>query len=371
VLNFRGNLGTQYWPREGLGRDHHMRETKRAKTRPGPIFILRGLKRLYDSKALYAQLAVTDDCNLSCSYCNEFTPGASPPALSDLKARVDRLSALGVMVFDLLGGEPLLHPDILEVIGYIKAPGRRATIVTLITNGFLLSEDMVKGLNDSGLDMMQISVDSAHPTAQSEKSLKSLLPRMKMLARTARFKVKVQSVLTKETAREYGEFRRLLKGLPFDFGFSLLHRPGGGVAIKGEEFVRLLRDENLFAGMNLYRRHAEEALLGDFSRPWKCLGGSKFLYVNTRGEVQYCSQNREFRRPLEDFGSNDVRANRRHKSCEAGCVLGCARLISHALGEPVRTMQTSIALLTGIRRAGAEAVRDQGPPHSARGPRPS
>ena len=36
---------------------------------PGPQFILRGAKRVFDAKALYAQLVVTDDCNLSCSYC--------------------------------------------------------------------------------------------------------------------------------------------------------------------------------------------------------------------------------------------------------------------------------------------------------------
>ena len=327
---------------------------------------MRGLKRLYDSKALYAQLAVTADCNLSCSYCNEFTPGAPPPSLGELEARIDRLFALGVMVFDLLGGEPLLHPQIVDVVRHMKAAGRGASIVTLITNGFLLTEETVRGLNSAGLDMMQISVDSAHPTRHSEKSLKSLLPRMRMLAKTARFKVKVQSVLTEETAREYGEFRRLLGGLPFDFGFSLLHGPGGRVAIEGERFVRLLRDENLFAGMNIYRRHAEEALMGDFSRPWKCLGGSKFLYVNSSGEVQFCSQNSEFRMPLRDFGHGHIRANNRHKACEAGCVLGCARLISHALGEPLRTMQTSLSLLTGIRRGQNKGRGTAAPAHDGK-----
>ncbi len=325
-----------------------MIEKKKNNSRPGPAFILRGLKRLYDSKALYAQLAVTSDCNLSCAYCNEYTPGAPVPSLPELKSRASRLDALGVMVYDILGGEPLLHDGLVPLIGHIKGLRSGGNIVTLITNGFLLTRDVVEGLNSTGLDMMQISVDSASPTRDSEKSLKSLLPRLRMLAGRARFKVKVQSVLTKETATEYGEFRRLLTGLPFDFGFSLLHGPGGRVAIEGEEYVRLLREENLFAGMNIYRRNAEEALMGDFSRTWKCLGGSKFLYVNSDGEVQFCSQQRGFTRPLADFTRADIRANKGHKACEPGCVLGCARLISHALGEPLRTMKTSLSILTGI-----------------------
>jgi len=315
---------------------------------------MRGLKRLYDSRALYAQVVVTSDCNLSCGYCNEYTAGAPSPPLSALKKRIDCLDSLGVLVYDLLGGEPLLNTDLIPLVSYIKGLRGSENIVILITNGFLLTPEIVDGLNDAGLDMMQISVDSASPTKNSEKSLKSLLPRLKMLADRARFKVKVQSVLTKDTCAEYDEFRALLAGLPFDFGFSLLHGPRGRVAIEGARYVRLLREHKLFAGMNLYRRNAEEALMGDYSRPWKCLGGSKFLYVNGGGEVQFCSQNSDFAMPIEDFTVSDIRSNKHHKPCEPGCVLGCARLVSHALGEPLKTMKTSLSLLTGLKGKGKE-----------------
>lgn len=321
----------------------------------GPAFIMAGLKRLYDSQALYAQLVVTENCNLSCGYCNEYKKGAPPPPLSTLKARADRLHALGVMVFDLLGGEPLLNPELVPLVRHIKGLGG-GNIVTLITNGFLLTPSIIDELGEAGLDMMQISVDSARATEDSCKSLEVLGPKLKMLAVRARFKVKVQSVLTESTCGEYGEFRRLLGGLPFDFSFSLLHGPGGRIAIKGVQYVRLLREEKLFAGMNLYRPHAEEALMGDYSRPWKCLGGSKFLYVTAAGEVRFCSQNRDYSRALEDFTTSDIRSNNRHKDCEAGCMLGCARLISHALGEPFKTMRTSLSMLAGLKTRGRDTA---------------
>ena len=178
----------------------------------------------------------------------------------------------------------------------MKARGQQRNIVVLITNGFLLTPKKA-ALNDAGLDMMQISVDSIVPTASSHKALKTVLPKLHMLAREARFSVKVQSVLTEQTYRQYDAFRQLLAALPFDFSFSLLHRPGGHVAIQGDQYVRLLAEHDLFAGMRFYRQHAEEMLRGDDSRPWKCLGGSKFLYVNAAGEVQFCSQNHEFPSP--------------------------------------------------------------------------
>ena len=74
---------------------------------PGAQFILQGAKRIFDAKALYAQLVITDDCNLSCDYCNEYIPGAPPIPLATLQERVDQLEAQGVLVYDLLGGEPL------------------------------------------------------------------------------------------------------------------------------------------------------------------------------------------------------------------------------------------------------------------------
>jgi len=226
---------------------------------------------------------------------------------------------------------------------------RHENVVVLISNGFLLTVPKVAALNDAGLDLLQISIDSIVPTASSHKALKTVLPKLHMLAREARFQVKVQSVLTEQTYLQYDEFRRLLADLPFDFSFSLLHAPGGHVAIQGEHYVRLLEEHDLFAGMRFYRQHAEEMLRGDDSRAWKCLGGSKFLYVNAAGEVQFCSQNREFSKPLLDLTVADLRTNNHHKVCESGCALGCVRLVSHALGAPLKTLRTSLTLVSRLR----------------------
>jgi len=306
-------------------------------------FLLTGAKRVLDSRPMYAQVVVTDDCNLTCDYCDEYTPGAPPVPLTDLRSRIDKLDDLGVLVYDLLGGEPLLHPDVPQLLAHIKSKRGGSNITTVITNGFFLGGRIVERLNDSGLDFMQLSIDSIEPTACSNKSLKSLLPRLNLLAEKARFQVEIQTVLNDETLPDYERFRDLLKGFPFAFGFSIMHGRGGRIAIRGEKFLQVLQRYGVFEGMNFYGKHLEEMLRGDFSREWKCLAGFKFLYVNAKGAVQWCAQQRDYTFPLADLDLAELRRNDRHKPCEPGCCLGCVRMISHSLGEPLRSLRSSIA----------------------------
>jgi len=313
-------------------------------------FIARAASRLFDDCALYAQLVITMNCNLSCAYCNEYISGARHIPTALLLDRIDKLDSLGVLVYDILGGEPLMHPDLSDLISRIKAKRHGANLVTVITNGFLLTEEIIDGLNRAGLDLMQLSIDSAQPGPYSMKSLKSLLPKLNLLRDRARFAVKIQTVLTDETVTEYDEFRRMLKDYPFDFSFSLLHHAGGRVAIQGGKFLSLLSRHDLWGGMRLYRKHAMAMLAGDYSLPWRCLGGFKFLYVNTRGHIQWCSQQQGASLPLMEATRADLRAANVHKPCESGCAVGCARLVSHALGQPLHSLNISLSTLAGIRR---------------------
>jgi hypothetical protein len=171
-----------------------------------------------------------------------------------------------------------------------------------------------------------------------------VLPKLKLLAQEATFKVEVQTVLNEESLHEYDRFRELVKDLPFQFGLSIMHGRGGRIAIQGEQYIDILRRYGVFEGVNFYGKHLQEMLKGDFSRRWKCLGGFKFLYVNAKGGVQWCAQQRDHIVPLEKMNLADLRGNNRHKPCEQGCCLGCVRMISHLLGEPVKSLRNAFEL---------------------------
>src|SRR6266853_4054186 len=93
-------------------------------------------------------------CNLACTYCNEFDDFSKPVSLEEMKKRLDILADMGTSILTISGGEPLMHPELEEVIRHIR---KRGMIAGMITNGFLLSVDRIKNLNAVGLEHLQIS----------------------------------------------------------------------------------------------------------------------------------------------------------------------------------------------------------------------
>ena len=71
-------------------------------------------------------------CNLACTYCNEFDDFSKPVPIEEMYRRIDKLGALGTSVVTISGGEPLMHPELDDVIRRIRANGM---VAGLITNG--------------------------------------------------------------------------------------------------------------------------------------------------------------------------------------------------------------------------------------------
>jgi len=118
--------------------------------------------------ALIAEL--THRCPLHCVYCsNPLELQARSVELSTVDwARVfQEAAALGVLQADFTGGEPLIRPDILELIRTARAAG---LYVNLITSGLPLDESRLEALVQSGLDHFQLSFQGAREEIAQEIS---------------------------------------------------------------------------------------------------------------------------------------------------------------------------------------------------------
>src|SRR6267142_2983137 len=62
-------------------------------------------------------------CNLACAYCNEYDDFSKPVPIDTMIGRLDRLADLGTTVVSVSGGEPLMHPDLDQIIAHIRKSG--------------------------------------------------------------------------------------------------------------------------------------------------------------------------------------------------------------------------------------------------------
>jgi len=109
---------------------------------------------------LLAHIIPMRRCNLACKYCNEFDDFSKPVPRDVMFRRVDKLGEFGTSVITISGGEPLLHPDLDQIIGRIRENG---AVAGMITNGYLLVPDRIERLNRAGLEWLQISIDNVNP----------------------------------------------------------------------------------------------------------------------------------------------------------------------------------------------------------------
>src|SRR5690349_15610051 len=144
------------------------------------------------SHPIMAHIIPIRRCNLSCAYCNEYDDYSKPVPLDTLKYRLNLLGQLKTGIITLSGGEPLLHPELDEVIRHIRSVG---ALAGLITNGYFLMPDRIQRLNEAGLDYLQISIDNVMPDDVSKKSLKVLDKKLQFLSEHADFHVNINSVV--------------------------------------------------------------------------------------------------------------------------------------------------------------------------------
>ena len=282
-------------------------------------------RMLFSNAPMDAQLIVTRRCNLSCGYCSEYDNVSEPVPVEDLRRRIDALHRLGSANITLLGGEPLMHPDIAEIV---VIAGQRSN-VSLVTNGFLLRNGIIESLNQAGLNNLTVSIDTLHadPTRYIQKSLRSLRTRLERLRNLAKFDVHVTAVLCESSKDDFMELINEIKTFGFRMSVNLIHNAKGYVTIGGDEYLDLYesfyRDGKPFTYLDY--EYGKKLLQGD--RPdWKCRAGARYLYVDEHGKVQLCaSQMGRLGIPIEEYTSKDLDEQARtYKGCEEGCSVGCA-----------------------------------------------
>ena len=116
------------------------------------------------------RVSLTDRCSLRCTYCMpEFgmtwLRAADTLTVSELLEIVTVFVELGIRTVRLTGGEPLLRPDLAEIVGRFSSlttPDGDSIHVAMTTNAIGL-EKVIDDLVESGLSRLNISLDTLRP----------------------------------------------------------------------------------------------------------------------------------------------------------------------------------------------------------------
>jgi MoaA/NifB/PqqE/SkfB family radical SAM enzyme len=291
--------------------------------------ILKGL--LSTDHPVMAHIIPMRRCNLSCTYCNEYDDFSRPVPLATMRSRIDQLHRLGTTIVTISGGEPLLHPELDDLIRYIRS---RGMITGMITNGYLVTAERIRRLNHAGLDHMQISIDNVMPDEVSKKSLKVLDKKLQLLAEHADFHVNINSVVggginDPHDALVVGRRARVLG---FTSTVGIIHDGDGQLRplndTAREVFLKMKKMERThYSRLNWFQNNIAHGKPND----WKCRAGARYIYVCEDGLVHYCSQQRGYpAKPLAEYTTDDIRREfLTAKGCAPHCTVSCVHQVSY------------------------------------------
>jgi MoaA/NifB/PqqE/SkfB family radical SAM enzyme len=319
---------------------------------------VRALPRAFDAKPLWAQLNITWRCNLDCAYCTEYDNAKDHVAYDDVVRSIDKCHALGVCHTDLIGGEPLLHPDLARLLARITRHGMTAG---LTTNGFLLTEARLDELVAAGLGRLQISVDRARPAPGTPKSLKTLKGKIDLAAGRPMW-FRVNTVVCDETLDEVEEVAAHCfdRGVPVNF--SIVHDRG-----RLHRRLQTARYLEKLAWLRAQKQAGKPVATPYFlldyyvdtleGRPprWSCRAGQKCFYVSPEGRFHFC-----YHVPavgdLASMTPADLERWAGPKGCEQGCGVDCVIHTSMPFSSTAAVVASEVGarvegLLGSIRRS--------------------
>mgnify|MGYP001590548892 CR=1 FL=1 len=233
------------------------------------------------------QLAILYDCNYKCPLCaTKHLKKAGPPLdIKQISRLVKEAKDLGCININLTGGEPLLHPELEQIIRIISENG---LMTGLITNGHLLEYNLLKRLKTSGLTELAISVhgnEAYHDNFTGIKlSYRKAVESIEM-AKDNKMSIVINTVITHDNLNSHciDDIKRLARHYNIFIQPILICFPNKDLinssSVLDKEDLRnfeiLLKDPFI---KPLHRNY-----FGSF-----CPAGDEYIYIGAYGDVFMC-----------------------------------------------------------------------------------
>ena len=155
-------------------------------------------------KPIYVKIKINYGCNLKCQMCKHWRETREAPIpMARFKETISEAAELGCKKIHFSGGEPMLRPQLPDLVAHATGLGLR---VTLTTNGTLVNKENSKALITAGLRGVNVSIDSPlrkiHEKVRGvEGSFKSTTKAVELFhkyARKGKLTVRINTVVSRE-----------------------------------------------------------------------------------------------------------------------------------------------------------------------------
>jgi MoaA/NifB/PqqE/SkfB family radical SAM enzyme len=259
---------------------------------------------------------LTNRCNLRCKYCFVVNETIDKNILSAEFTReeafhlVDEFYSLGTRMMFLLGGEPLMHKHIGDIVEYIVAKG---IVLHVVTNGTLLAEKYEAVKKAHAVCVSLDGVGEMNDCLRGEGVYERAVAGLKK-AREQGVRCRIHSVVSRGNLRRFEEMARLAGEL----GVPLTVSPPTHIGrtdfeplnISDEEYrefwttYRELKERgypigNTFRAIDAVRTWPigyheimkdDTPLPGRYRKPARCVSGDIFCGLEPTGTLYYCVQ---------------------------------------------------------------------------------
>ncbi len=262
---------------------------------------------------------VTRSCNLACKHCRgEAHPEPYPGELStaEAKALIDTFPQVGEPIIIFTGGDPMMRPDVYELIAYATAKGLRCVFSP---NGTLITAETARKIREAGIQRCSISIDGADAKSHDdfravpgafEASMRGI-----ELLKAEGVEFQINTTVTRDNLQSFKRIFELCERIGAVAWHIFLLVPMGRAArlkdqvITAEEYEDVLNwfyDFRKTTSMHLkatcaphyYRIMRQKAKAEGLSVDVEnfgmdamtrgCLGGTGFCFISHVGQVQPC-----------------------------------------------------------------------------------
>ena len=255
-------------------------------------------------KILSAMIELLDQCNYSCRYCYVRGSTQSLLPLDNVKKYLSELRDTGCVWLTLTGGEPLLHPNFIEIYNYAYDLG---FAVTILTNGYLLTDEHIKLFQEKMPRVVDITLYGFNEKTYSEfVGKKDAFERFKHnldLLSESNIHFELKATLTTRTYEYLAKYQEFAAEYGVRFRYDVMVVP----ALKDNRCLSLRLPPEMAIDFQLKQKDYLTKMKEQYEKAshqpinnsiYRCGGGVNYVFISSDQKMGFCAFERKYQYDL-------------------------------------------------------------------------